>query len=418
MRFALALLIALTAFNSQAEDFSFDLQAYQKKPYEFFGHADLMTTHLQVDENAALSRLSFRDQSPQDFQRYYGELELNGLYRFDNSLISFRGLGNYQHDTLQTLNDRTIQELYWQLQPTTSWQFDIGKKAVKWGKGYAWNPVGFIERPKNPDDPEVNREGYVMLGSEWTHSLNGSIRNISGGLYALPISEAVNSDLDDSDTLLMAAKLSLLIDMTDLDFYLSRSSESKSSLGISFASNLSSNLEVHGDFVWREAVERPLLEDGVLQNRSDSEFQSLIGLRYLDSREITWILEWLHQPQAYRTDQMRTFYQLAASEDLNDLQLAQQARAAGYGLSNAGRNSLYLRASLKDWLDIVYLNAALTLFYNPEDHSSAVTPEWVYIPLKNHELRLRAGFLQGSRWSEYAEKLSDRKVELRWRWYF
>jgi hypothetical protein len=31
---------------------------------------------------------------------------------------------------------------------------DAGKKVVKWGKGYAWNPVAFVDRPKNPEDPE------------------------------------------------------------------------------------------------------------------------------------------------------------------------------------------------------------------------------------------------------------------------
>ena len=37
---------------------------------------------------------------------------------------------------------------------------EAGKRTLRWGKGYAWNPIGFVERPKDPNDPDLAREGY------------------------------------------------------------------------------------------------------------------------------------------------------------------------------------------------------------------------------------------------------------------
>jgi hypothetical protein len=73
----------------------------------------------------------------------------------DSTLISakhfsFNGLG---------VRRRHLYEGFLSLNSSSSWTIDAGKKTFKWGKGYTWNPVAFIDRPKNPDDPEVGTEG-------------------------------------------------------------------------------------------------------------------------------------------------------------------------------------------------------------------------------------------------------------------
>ena len=50
---------------------------------------------------------------------------------------------------------RMIYEGYLSLKPSTSLSFKFGKQTLLWGKGYAWNPVAFVSRPKDPDDPEL-----------------------------------------------------------------------------------------------------------------------------------------------------------------------------------------------------------------------------------------------------------------------
>ncbi|WP_040727313.1 hypothetical protein [Thiomicrorhabdus sp. Kp2] len=413
-------------FNlANAEEFSFNVSAYEKKPYEFNGHFDLMATQLNINPNSALSNLAFKPPAkPQDFQRYNSELELNGLYRFDKSSLNFRSLSLWQDDILTQTTEHTLQEGFWRYQPSNQWSFDLGKRAIKWGKGYAWNPVGFLERAKNPDDPEINREGFILAGGEYTKSLPGLVKTVSAAFFAIPVSDTLNEDFSSNTTesLFFGGKLYLLVADTDIDFYLRHSAETNTDYGMSFATNLATNFELHGDFAYRDQVFQTQITDTPsLASTIESTFQSLVGIRYLTTTDLTWIVEWLHNPQGYSTNEMTDFYSLAKSDpDTSplDYQLAQQAKQGSYSLSNSRQNYLYIKASQKDFADIVYLNSALTLISNLEDSSYLLTPELIYTGYKNSELRFRATTFQGSNNSEFAEKLTDLKLEFRARVFF
>ena len=56
---------------------------------------------------------------------------------------------------------------------------DIGKKTLKWGKGYAWNPAAFVDRPKDPDEPEQNLEGFIVASMDWIRSFRGPLKTVS-----------------------------------------------------------------------------------------------------------------------------------------------------------------------------------------------------------------------------------------------
>ncbi len=422
--------LALNSLTAQAEEFSFNLSAYEKKPYEISGYAEMMATHFAVDDNAAFANLAFKPpDSPEDFQRYNAELSLNGLYRFDQSSLHFQGILQWQDDPISEpleLLDNSVQEAYWRFQPSDHWQFNLGKKAVKWGKGYAWNPVGFIERPKNPDDPELNREGFILGSAQYTKSLTGAVQSVTGSLFVLPVSTDLNPELASSPEIsnapMAAAKLSLLLNDTDLDFYLRYSSQTSTDAGFSFSTNLASNLEVHGDFAYRHQVYQAELQtDNTIQLEKAAHFQSLLGLRYLTESELTWIVEWLHSPQGYERQDLEGFFTLAQSSpstEADQYRLAQIAKQSSYGQAFAGQNYLYVRASQKDFADLLYLNGAVTAMSNLNDGSFSFAPELSYTSFKNSEIRLKTTFLQGSDLSEYAEKLSDFKIELRLRLFF
>ncbi len=59
------------------------------------------------------------------------------------------------------------------LKPSPSFILEFGKKTLNWGKGYAWNPAAFLDRPKNSDDPELAREGYIVASLDYTKSWEG-----------------------------------------------------------------------------------------------------------------------------------------------------------------------------------------------------------------------------------------------------
>jgi hypothetical protein len=79
---------------------------------------------------------------------------------------------------------------------------------------------------------------------------------------------------------------------------------------------------------------------------------------------------------------------------------------------------LYLRLSQKEPLDILYFTPSLTVMVNLDDQSWSFTPELLYTGITNLELRLRAGFIRGTRETEYGEKQNDYRFEFRAGYYF
>jgi hypothetical protein len=68
--------------------------------------------------------------------------------------------------------------------------------------------------------------------------------------------------------------------------------------------------------------------------------------------------------------------------------------------------------------DILYFTPVITTILNLSDKSFSITPQLLYSPITNLELRLKTGFLVGSKDSQSGEKQNDYRFELRARYYF
>lgn len=79
---------------------------------------------------------------------------------------------------------------------------------------------------------------------------------------------------------------------------------------------------------------------------------------------------------------------------------------------------LYLRISQKEPFDILYFTLAMTMIANLDDKCFSLTPEFLYTGITNLELRLRTGFISGSRRTEFGDKPNDYRVDFRIRYYF
>lgn len=64
---------------------------------------------------------------------------------------------------------------------------EVGKKVTKWGKGYAWNPVAFADRPKNPEDPLEALEGFYVLSADFVKSFQGPLKTLAFTPVVLPV---------------------------------------------------------------------------------------------------------------------------------------------------------------------------------------------------------------------------------------
>jgi hypothetical protein len=196
---------------------------------------------------------------------------------------------------------------------------------------------------------------------------------------------------------------------------------------VDFAKNLLTNLEVHGEWAYLTNVETRFVNaQGQLFSRTADVMSYLLGLRYLTSQETTFILEYYHNGPGFKPSELEDFVTFVDTSydtfirtgNARGLERAQALAGGVYGRPNPLRDYLYFRASQKEPFDILYLTPALTSIVNVSDGSFNVIPEVVYSPVTNLELRFRAVGLFGAKGTEYGERQTDYRLELRVRYFF
>jgi hypothetical protein len=302
--------------------------------------------------------------------------------RRDALRAQFLAHAEHVNDLRGSASEAKFYEAYlsWQASPGASWE--AGKKTQRWGKGYAWSPVAFLERPKDPEDPELAREGFFALAGSFVRSPGGALQNYSFTPLVVPTRSDLNGDFGAADHWNPAAKLSLLYRDTDIDFLWLGEGSRSARFGFDVSRNFGTQLEVHVE--WARVSE-------------PEATSTLLGLRYLTERDTTWIVE------VYRNGAGLT---------------EAQFRARPVGRPNPMRNYLYLRASQKEPFDILYFTPSATVIANLDDGSYSLIGELAYTGFKDFELRLRAAANRGDRLTEFGEKPVDARYELRARWYF
>ncbi len=430
VRAALAWLLPLALAappTSAQEGYDFDVSQFEKKPFELGGYAELQGEWFHLDQGAALYGLSFFDR-PIDSQleRASGALELSGIYRRGIATLQATAHGAAARDDLGSSDTIRLYEGYLTLEPRTGLRVEAGKRTLRWGKGYAWNPVGFVERARDPNDPELSREGFVVLAAGFVRSYGGALQTVSFNAVAVPTRDHLNEDFGAGDHGNPAAKLSLLYRDTDIDLLFLGSGARGARYGFALARNLGTNLEVHGEWAHSLDTAKPLLDaTGAIATRTRDATSYLLGLRHLSARETTTIVEYYHNGAGYTRAQAREYWAFthAAYEELvtnGATTLLERARAAeaAYTRANPMRRYLYLRVSQKDPFDVLYFTPSLTVIANLDDGSRSLSPEILYTAVTNLELRLRLFFLQGGPLTDFGERRSDRRVELRARYSF
>jgi hypothetical protein len=423
VRFAGVLVGACLAGAALAqEDFKFDVSQFEKKPYEFGGFLEAKAERQWLDPGAALYPLQFPGVTEEYNDRGSAVAELSGTLRRDTLRAQFLAHGEYVDDLRTSEGEAKFYEAYlaWQASANVGWE--AGKKTQRWGKGYAWSPVAFLERPKDPEDPELAREGFVAAAGSYVRSNVGPLQNASFTALVVPTGSDLNSDFGAPDHWNPAAKLSLLYRDTDIDFLWLGEGSRSARFGFDVSRNFGTNFEAHAEWARIRDLEQPVLDAGgslVLAPPRDAT-SYLVGVRYLTERETTWIVEYYRNGTGYSEAQAREFYEAAhAGAALGALSpVLRSAAQAGYARPNLMQRYLYLRVSQKEPFDILYFTPSATTIVNLDDRSYSLIGELLYTGFGEFELRLRAAFNRGDRLTEYGEKPVDERLELRARWYF
>jgi len=406
-----------------AEDFSFDLSDYEKSPYDIGGYIELSASHAQLNTDSGLYNLQLNNNPIVENKQYIAGIQLDGLYRFSKGQLYAQYFAETQDsDTVGNRNDSFFHELYYSNNHINNLTIDLGKRVQKWGKGYAWNPVGFIERKKDPNDPELSREGYVMLSADYVQSFEHDLKTLSVMPVLLPVTSDVNDGFSLVEDTNLAGKVYFLYRDIDIDIMFLAKGSRAARIGFDFSGNVLTNFEIHGEFAYIKDETINLLDsqNQVIQQEKNI-IQSLLGFRYLTNNDITWIAEYYHNGAGYTESQLEQFLILSKSDLQTNpqlLNLLQQASRSGYGSINPGRDYLYLSAIKKEPYNFVYLNMGIKTIINIRDQSYSLTPELTYAGINNTEMRLRLIFLKGNEKSEFGERINDSKIEFRFRYYF
>ncbi|MEW6326503.1 MAG: hypothetical protein AB1487_02750 [Thermodesulfobacteriota bacterium] len=411
-----------------AEEYTFDISEIEKKPYYLGGYAEVKPVLFWLDKNASLYKMRFynRDEGSK-VEEYDAELQLEGAIEKGISRLYIVTNTQYRDSYLGEDQKTILYEGYLSLKPSVSLTIDLGKKTLKWGKGYAWNPSAFIDRPKDPDDPELSREGFTVASADYIKSFKGPLKTLSFTPVVIPVYNHISTGFGEVNKLNFALKLYLLFYDTDIDFIFLTGGSKTTRYGMDFSRNITTNFEIHGEFAFINDYQKNYIDrDGNNFRKEYNAKSYLLGIRYLTELDTTYIIEYYHDGTGFTSDEMKDYFEFI-NKGYNSyvstggdalLKTALNVTEENYGRINPMRDYLYMRISQKEPFDILYFTPSITGILNIDDGSFSLSPELLYTGITNLELRLKTAFIAGERESEYGEKQNDCRAELRIRYYF
>lgn len=426
-----------------AEEYKLELSEIEKKPYHLGGYAEFRPVLNGLDKGSAQYKVNFYNRNEgSTLQEYNSRLQLEGSYEEGIARFFIRANQDVNNTYLGWSSRGTLYEGFLSLKPSNSWVIDVGKRTFKWGKGYAWNPVAFIDRPKDPTDPELALEGFWAGSVDYIRSFGGPLKTFSFTPVLLPvINDEINDDIagprlnllgtktpSASNQINMAGRFYFLLYDTDIDFIFFTGGSKTTRYGVDFSRNISTSLEVHGELALIEDFQKIFVDqNGNLQTSNyDHVWSYLLGIRYLSSKLTTYILEYYHNDAGFTKGEMTDYFSFVNQAyntylSTGNAALIQKASAltqGNYAKNTVMQDYLYLRVSQQEPFDILYFTPAFSSIVNLNDQSFQFIPELLYTGITNLELRFRTYFIVGKGDTEFGEKQNDWRIELRARYYF
>ncbi|MBN1356710.1 hypothetical protein JXA40_10660 [bacterium] len=410
---------------SHAREYNFDMAEFEKKPYEYSAILSFNPVFSMLNQDSRLFRLKYMDSEPEDFlHEQHLSLEARGRYEFR----AFKFIASGKYETAYSSDGGWVDDLsLFELNAQYTWNSNVtswlGKKTVKWGKGYIWNPVSFVGKQKDVNDVEASLEGYSLLMGEFVKSFSSKIRTISISSVVIPVTEDLNEDFSPVKSFNFAFHAYTLVADTDLDLYLFMDDSNHHKFGADFAGNLLTNWEIHAECAYENSHDRCYLDnDYALRRSTDDVVNYLVGTRYLTPSNTTIIFEYLHNDKGYTENEMENFFEAfdsaMADQDaslLSTLKSFQKDNLTGQFLM---KDYFYLKVSQPEPFDILYFTPFAYVIYNLNDGSCRMGLELNYSRFENLEIILRQNHFPAHRKTEFGEKATGYKIEFYIKWYF
>ena len=415
--------------RSDTIDIDFEIPEVEKKPYSFSAEFKISETIKGFDEDSLLFHQKYPNGNDDDtFFQTDLNLKAEGSYRISLVKLYARLNGElYYNKDENWENDSRTEEAYVSLQPGPSTTIDAGKKVLKWGKGYAWNPVAFFSRPKNIEDPDITLEGYYVVSGDLIKSIDSPLKTVALTPVILPVSRHINDEWGTERDTIWGGKIYFFAYDTDLDIMFLTGEEVEDRFGVDFSKNISVNFEIHGEAaIVPDYVKYITDQKGNLTKKQYDATNFLLGIRYLTSHDTTYIFEYYRNGQGYTRDEMEDYFAFTetgyqdyiSSGSMSELGTGRQYGSQFYNKQTIMKDYLYLKVSQKEPFDILYFTPSVFCIYNINDKSGSITPQILYTPITNLEFELKTTFLLGEDYTEYGEKINDYKVYAAVKYYF
>jgi hypothetical protein len=419
----------LLATVAEGQEPPIEIPPVDHKPYSANGFLELRPVMIWQDMDAALFRLrSFTDKAPDArTMQLNSRVQLDASYRRGWFSAQTRSVVDTGYTSSDWTADATAYEVYLSIKPAPFFTVDAGKKTLKWGKGYIWNPAAFLDRVKSPEDPALALEGFTVLSADYIRTFSGPLQVMSVTPVLLPVFGDLNESFGKRGHLNVAGKLYLLLLDTDIEVMFLTGGSRPGRFGFDFSRNLRSNLEVHGEVSQVPDDLTAVLEAaGTLAQQEQPATSFLMGFRYLTEANTTYIVDYYHNGGGYGPSDVEAYFDLidrgyeswTVTSNPRLLTLASQATEAGYERMYPMRNYVYGRVNQPDAFDILYLTLGASAIVNVDDGSYSLLPEVQYKPTENLELRWLTNIQRGGSRTDFGEKQADVRLELRLRYYF
>ena len=432
-RFLMALFaigsLFLPMMGSAEDSYTFDLSETEKKPYHFGGYVEFKPLLFGLDQDAAFYKLRFyNDPQGQTLPEINGRMQLEGSYEQGVYRLYAKTNTDLKYSDYSNGSEHSVfYEAYASLKPSSSLKFDAGKKTMKWGKGYASNPVAFVDRPKDPDDPELALEGSIVATADYIKSFDGPLKTFSFTPVLLPVYDHVNDSFGNNNKLNIGGRFYFLFYDTDVELLFLTGGSKPDRYGADFSRNITTNFEIHGEYALIRNFRKNVFDSSGNVTLLEADAHSyLFGVRHLTTFDLTTIIEYYHNGTGFSPAEMENYFTLVdraynlyqTTGNATALANAQTMAEGSYGRSSPMKNYLYARLSQKEPFGLLYFTPALTWNMNLDDRSYTLTPELLYTGFTNWELRLRTAFLAGGKNTEFGEKQNDYRLEFRAGYYF
>ncbi|MBN2600860.1 MAG: hypothetical protein JXR87_02585, partial [Candidatus Marinimicrobia bacterium] len=152
--------LVLFWFAAGAGEYDFTIPDDQPpETMQISGNLDGKYSLFESRPNSPIFQLQYENQSLENLLAAYRMgFYLNGDYQTKDISVHFRTFTDYSHNNEINVS---LYELYANLNLTINSQFLLGKRRYNWGKGYAFNPVGYVNSLKDPENPELAQSGLL-----------------------------------------------------------------------------------------------------------------------------------------------------------------------------------------------------------------------------------------------------------------